>query len=36
MGAILGMDGLQKITGDLAHNKPEQLAQFTISGNRVQ
>lgn len=36
MGAILGMDGLQKVTGDLARDKPEQLAQLTISGNRVQ
>lgn len=36
MGAILGMDGLQKVTGDLAHEKPERLAQLTISGNRVQ
>ncbi|MGE0339550.1 MAG: TIGR03808 family TAT-translocated repetitive protein [Xanthobacteraceae bacterium] len=36
MGAILGMDGLQKVTGELARNKPEQLAQLTISGNRVQ
>ncbi|HRF07157.1 MAG TPA: TIGR03808 family TAT-translocated repetitive protein [Xanthobacteraceae bacterium] len=36
MGAILGMDGLQKVTGELARDKPEQLAQLTISGNRVQ
>lgn len=36
MGAILGMDGLQRVTGDLARDKPEQLAQLTISGNRVQ
>lgn len=36
MGAILGMDGLQRVTGDLSRDKPEQLAQLTISGNRVQ
>ncbi len=36
MGAILGMDGLKRVTGDLSREKPEQLAQLTISGNRVQ
>lgn len=36
MGAILGMDGLKRVTGDLSRDKPEQLAQLTISGNRVQ
>lgn len=35
-GAIVGMDGLKRVTDDLSHNKPEQLAQLTISGNRVQ
>jgi uncharacterized secreted repeat protein (TIGR03808 family) len=36
MGAILGMDGLKRVTEDLSRNKPEQYAQLTISGNRVQ
>ncbi len=36
MGAILGMDGLKRVTSDLARDKPEQYAQLTISGNRVQ
>jgi uncharacterized secreted repeat protein (TIGR03808 family) len=35
-GAIVGMDGLKRVTDDLAREKPEQLAQLTISGNRVQ
>jgi uncharacterized secreted repeat protein (TIGR03808 family) len=36
MGAILGMDGLNRVTNDLSRDKPEQYAQLTISGNRVQ
>lgn len=36
MGAILGMDGLKRVTSDLSRDKPEQFAQLTISGNRVQ
>ncbi len=36
MGAILGMDGLKRVTNDLSRDKPEQYAQLTISGNRVQ
>ena len=36
MGAILGMDGLTRVTGDLSAEKPAQYAQLTISGNRVQ
>ncbi len=36
MGAILGMDGLKRVTNDLANEKPAQYAQLTISGNRVQ
>jgi uncharacterized secreted repeat protein (TIGR03808 family) len=35
-GAIVGMDGLKRVTEDLTREKPEQLAQLTISGNRVQ
>ncbi len=35
-GAIVGMDGLKRVTEDLSREKPEQLAQLTISGNRVQ
>jgi uncharacterized secreted repeat protein (TIGR03808 family) len=35
MGAILGMDGLKRVT-DLSSDKPAQYAQLTISGNRVQ
>jgi uncharacterized secreted repeat protein (TIGR03808 family) len=35
-GAIVGMDGLKRVTDDLAREKPERLAQLTISGNRVQ
>jgi uncharacterized secreted repeat protein (TIGR03808 family) len=35
-GAIVGMDGLKRVTEDLSRDKPEQLAQLTISGNRVQ
>jgi uncharacterized secreted repeat protein (TIGR03808 family) len=36
MGAILGMDGLKRVTNDLSADKPAQYAQLTISGNRVQ
>lgn len=36
MGAIVGMDGLKRVTEDLGRAKPEQYAQLTISGNRVQ
>jgi len=36
MGAILGMDGLKRVTNDLSAEKPVQYAQLTISGNRVQ
>jgi uncharacterized secreted repeat protein (TIGR03808 family) len=36
MGAILGMDGLKRVTNDMSRDKPEQYAQLTISGNRVQ
>ncbi len=36
MGAILGMDGLKRVTGDLSSDKQAQYAQLTISGNRVQ
>lgn len=36
MGAILGMDGLKRVTNDLSGEKPAQYAQLTISGNRVQ
>lgn len=36
MGAILGMDGLKRVTNDLSSEKPAQYAQLTISGNRVQ
>lgn len=36
MGAILGMDGLKRVTNDLSAEKPAQYAQLTISGNRVQ
>jgi uncharacterized secreted repeat protein (TIGR03808 family) len=36
MGAILGMDGLKRVTNDLSRDKPEQYAQLSISGNRVQ
>lgn len=36
MGAILGMDGLKRVTEDLSREKPAQYAQLTISGNRVQ
>jgi uncharacterized secreted repeat protein (TIGR03808 family) len=35
MGAILGMDGLKRVS-DLSSDKPAQYAQLTISGNRVQ
>jgi uncharacterized secreted repeat protein (TIGR03808 family) len=35
-GAIVGMDGLKRVTEDLSREKPERLAQLTISGNRVQ
>jgi uncharacterized secreted repeat protein (TIGR03808 family) len=35
-GAIVGMDGLKRVSEDLTRDKPEQLAQLTISGNRVQ
>ncbi len=36
MGAILGMDGLKRVTNDLTAEKPAQYAQLTINGNRVQ
>ena len=36
MGAILGLDGLKRVTNDLSRDKPEQYAQLTINGNRVQ
>ena len=36
MGAILGMDGLKRVTNDMSRDKPEQYAQLSISGNRVQ
>ncbi len=36
MGAIVGMDGLKRVTNDLTSEKPAQYAQLTISGNRVQ
>jgi len=36
MGAILGMDGLKRVTNDLTGEKPAQYAQLTINGNRVQ
>lgn len=36
MGAILGMDGLKRVTNDMSAEKPAQYAQLTISGNRVQ
>jgi uncharacterized secreted repeat protein (TIGR03808 family) len=36
MGAIVGMDGLKRVTNDMSRDKPEQYAQLSISGNRVQ
>jgi uncharacterized secreted repeat protein (TIGR03808 family) len=35
-GAVVGMDGLRAVTGDLARDGASRFAQLTITGNRVQ
>lgn len=35
VGAIVGMDGLKQVTGDLSAESGPRYAQLTISGNRV-
>jgi hypothetical protein len=34
-GAVVGMDGLKPVTGDLSAETAPRYAQLTISGNRV-
>jgi uncharacterized secreted repeat protein (TIGR03808 family) len=35
-GAVVGMDGLRAVTGDLTRDGASRFAQLTITGNRVQ
>jgi uncharacterized secreted repeat protein (TIGR03808 family) len=35
-GAVVGMDGLRAVTGDLTRDGASRFAQFAITGNRVQ
>ncbi len=36
LGAVVGMDGLKPVTGDLTRDGAARFAQLTITGNRVQ